>query len=95
MLAGIDGIKRELDPGDPVDRDIYELPPDTLASIGRVPGSLDASLDALEADHAFLLQGDVFTTDLIEAYLRYKRESEVDAIRLRPHPWEFALYHDA
>jgi glutamine synthetase len=95
MLAGLDGIKRRLDPGEPVDADIYELPKETLASIGRVPGSLEASLDALEADHAFLIEGGVFTTDLIESYVRYKRQAEVDAILLRPHPWEFALYHDA
>ena len=95
MLAGLDGIKRELDPGEPLDADIYELAPERLASIGRVPASLEASLDALEADNDFLLEGDVFTADLIESYLRYKREAEVDAIRLRPHPWEFALYHDA
>ena len=95
MLAGLDGIKRQLDPGEPLDADIYELPPERLASIGRVPASLEASLDALEADNDFLLAGDVFTTDLIESYVRYKREAEVDAIRLRPHPWEFALYHDA
>jgi glutamine synthetase len=95
MMAGLDGIKRQLDPGEPLDADIYELPPQTLADIGTVPSSLDASLDALEADHAFLLEGDVFTAGLIEAYIRYKREAEVDAIRMRPHPWEFALYHDA
>jgi glutamine synthetase len=95
MLAGLDGIKRELDPGEPLDADIYELPTERLEAIGRVPGSLDASLDALEADQSFLLEGDVFTSDLIESYVRYKREAEVDAIRLRPHPWEFALYHDA
>jgi glutamine synthetase len=95
MLAGLDGIRRELDPGEPLDADIYELPPETLSRIGTVPSSLEASLDALEADHEFLCQGDVFTADLIEAYIRYKREAEVDAIRLRPHPWEFALYHDA
>ena len=94
MLAGLDGIKRELDPGEPLDADIYELPIETLAKIATVPSSLDAALDALEADHAFLLEGDVFTPGLIEAYLRYKRESEIDAIRMRPHPWEFALYHD-
>ena len=95
MLAGIDGIKRQLDPGEPLDADIYELPAETLAKIGTVPSSLDASLDALEADNEFLLDGDVFTSGLIEAYIRYKREAEVDAIRMRPHPWEFALYHDA
>jgi glutamine synthetase len=95
MLAGLDGIKRQLDPGEPLDADIYELPPERLASIGRVPASLEASLDALEADSDYLFAGDVFTPDLIESYVRYKREAEVDAIRLRPHPWEFALYHDA
>ena len=95
MMAGLDGIKRELDPGEPLDADIYELPPETLAKIATVPSSLEASLDALEADSAFLCEGDVFTPGLIEAYVRYKREEEVDAIRMRPHPWEFALYHDA
>ncbi len=95
MLAGLDGIKRRLQPGEPLDADIYELPAETLASIRRVPGSLEASLDALVADHSFLLDGGVFTTDLIESYVSYKRDAEVDAIRLRPHPWEFALYHDA
>jgi glutamine synthetase len=95
MLAGLDGIRRGLDPGEPLDADIYELAPETLARIGTVPSSLEASLDALEADHEFLREGDVFTSDLIEAYIRYKRHAEVDAIRLRPHPWEFALYHDA
>src|SRR5437588_8118050 len=74
MLAGLDGINRQLDPGEPLDADIYELPPETLASIGRVPGSLEASLDALEADHSFLLEGEVFTADLIASYVRYKRE---------------------
>ena len=95
MMAGLDGIKRKLDPGEPLDADIYDLPPEQLANIGMVPASLEASLDALEADHEFLLDGDVFTKGLIEAYSRYKREAEVDAIRMRPHPWEFALYHDA
>jgi glutamine synthetase len=95
MLAGIDGIRRQLDPGEPLDADIYDLPADVLANIATVPSSLDAALDALESDHDFLLDGDVFTPGLIEAYIRYKREEEVDAIRMRPHPWEFALYHDA
>ncbi|MBV9213620.1 MAG: type I glutamate--ammonia ligase [Actinobacteria bacterium] len=95
LLAGLDGIERELEPGEPLDEDIYELPPERLASIDSVPGSLDASLEALEADHAFLVKGDVFTDDVIETYIAYKRESEIDAIRMRPHPWEFALYHDA
>jgi glutamine synthetase len=95
MLAGLDGIKRQLDPGEPLDADIYDLPEETLARIATVPSSLEDALAALEADHEFLLVGDVFTPGLIEAYLRYKREAEVDAIRMRPHPWEFALYHDA
>jgi glutamine synthetase len=95
MLAGLDGIKRELDPGEPLDADIYDLPGETLAAIGTVPSSLEGSLDALEADHQYLLEGDVFTPGLLAAYIRYKREQEVDAIRMRPHPWEFALYHDA
>jgi glutamine synthetase len=95
MLAGLDGIKRQLDPGEPLDADIYDLPEETLAKIATVPSSLEASLDALEADNEFLRQGDVFTEGLISAYIGYKREAEVDAIRMRPHPWEFALYHDA
>ncbi len=95
MMAGLDGIKRSLDPGEPLDADLYELPAERLAEIATVPASLEASLDALEADCSFLLEGDVFTSGLIEAYVRYKREEEVDAIRMRPHPWEFALYHDA
>lgn len=95
MLAGLDGIKNQIDPGESLDEDIYELPPERLADIATVPASLEASLDALASDHAFLLDGGVFTSGLIEAYIRYKREEEVDAIRMRPHPWEFALYHDA
>jgi glutamine synthetase len=94
MLAGLDGIKRQLDPGEPLDADIYDLPEETLSKIATVPSSLEASLDALDADNEFLRQGDVFTDGLISAYIGYKREAEVDAIRMRPHPWEFALYHD-
>jgi glutamine synthetase len=95
MLAGLDGIKNQIDPGEPLDTDIYELSAERLAGIGTVPSSLEASLDALESDNDFLLDGDVFTPGLLEAYIRYKRDEEVDAIRMRPHPWEFALYHDA
>jgi glutamine synthetase len=95
MLAGLDGIKNQIDPGEPLDTDIYELSAEKLAGIGTVPSSLEASLDALESDNDFLLDGDVFTPGLLEAYIRYKRDEEVDAIRMRPHPWEFALYHDA
>jgi glutamine synthetase len=95
LLAGLDGIERELDPGDPLDADLYDLPPERLAKIASVPGSLEASLDALEEDQDFLTRGGVFTPEVIETYVAYKREVEVDAIRMRPHPWEFALYHDA
>ena len=95
MLAGLDGIRRQLDPGEPLDTDIYELPEEQIEKIATVPSSLEASLDALEADHEFLVQSDVFTEGLINAYVTYKRAAEVDAIRMRPHPWEFALYHDA
>jgi glutamine synthetase len=95
LMAGLDGIRRELDPGEPLDADLYELPAERLAEIASVPGSLEASLAALESDHAFLLEGDVFSEDLIETYIGYKLEMEVDQVRMRPHPWEFALYHDA
>jgi glutamine synthetase len=95
LLAGLDGVKRRVDPGGPLDGDIYGMPSQRLADVRTVPGSLEASLDALEQDCAFLLDDDVFTEGLIEAYVRYKREVEVDAVRMRPHPWEFALYHDA
>ncbi|MBV9003189.1 MAG: type I glutamate--ammonia ligase, partial [Solirubrobacterales bacterium] len=74
---------------------IYDPPDERLSKIATVPSSLEGSLDALEADNEFLLEGEVFTQGLIDAYVRYKREAEVDAIRMRPHPWEFALYHDA
>jgi len=92
VMAGLDGIANKIDPGKPFDKDLYELPPEEAAEIKQLPGSLDEVLDALEADHGFLLKGDVFTQDLIETWIEYKRKNEVDAIRLRPHPWEFALY---
>jgi glutamine synthetase len=94
LLAGLDGIERRLDPGLPVDKDLYDLPPEELAKVPSVPGSLEESLDALEADHDFLLAGGVFTEELIADWVAYKRRNEVDAIRLRPHPWEFKLYYD-
>ena len=94
LMAGLDGIQRSLEPPDPVDKNIYELSPQRQAQIAQVPTSLERVLDALEADHDFLLAGDVFTSDLLEAYLEHKR-GEVDEVRLRPHPWEFALYLDA
>ncbi len=94
LMAGLDGIERGLHPGDPIDADLYELPPDRAALVGQTPGTLEEVLDALERDHAFLLRGDVFTPDLIETYIAYKREVEVEGLRLRPHPYEFFLYYD-
>ena len=94
MMAGLDGIKNKIEPLDPVDKDLYELPPEEHASVPQVPGSLDEVLDALEADHDYLLEGGVFTPDLIETWIEYKRKNEIDAIRLRPHPHEFELYFD-
>ena len=94
LLAGLDGIERELDPGEPIDRNLSELPPEQLADIPTVPTSLDEALDALEADHEFLLRGGVFTEDLIRTWIDWKRENEIDVVRLRPHPAEFSLYYD-
>ena len=91
LMAGLDGIERGLDPGDPADFDLFEED----HGIAQVPGSLDEALAALEADHAFLLEGDVFTPSLIDAWIAWKREHELDAVRLRPHPAEFALYYDS
>ncbi|MDR7522100.1 MAG: type I glutamate--ammonia ligase [Armatimonadota bacterium] len=94
-MAGLDGIKNRIDPGEPMDVDLYELPPSKAAKVKQVPGSLDAALAALEKDHGFLLEGGVFTEDLIETYIETKRKKDVDFIRLRPHPSEFYLYYDA
>jgi len=94
LLAGLDGVKNKIDPGEPTDINIYAASSDILAKIPSTPGSLSEALDALENDHAFLLEGDVFTKDVIETYIAYKRENEVDPINLRPHPHEFNLYYD-
>jgi glutamine synthetase len=94
LLAGLDGVQNKIHPGDPLDKDIYDLSPEELAEVPSTPGSLEKALDALEADHEFLLKGDVFTRDVIETWINYKRKNEVDAMRLRPHPHEFALYFD-
>ena len=94
LMAGLDGIANKTEPPDPVDRDLYDLAPEDLAAVPTVPSSLEEALDALEADNDFLKVGGVFTDDLIETWITYKRESEVDALRLRPHPWEFHLYYD-
>ena len=95
LMAGLDGIANKIDPGDPLDVDLYDLPPGQAAKVQQVPGSLEEVLDALEEDHDFLLKGDVFTSDLIDMWLAYKRSREVDEVRLRPHPYEFHLYFDA
>ncbi|WP_046471366.1 type I glutamate--ammonia ligase [Allosalinactinospora lopnorensis] len=94
LMAGIDGIKNKIEPPEPIDKDLYELPPEEATAIPTVPASLDDSLSALERDHEFLLEGGVFTEDLIETYIDYKRTEEIDSLRLRPHPREFELYYD-
>ena len=94
LMAGLDGIKKKIAPGEPHDMDLFELSKEEAADIKQVPGSLEKSLEALESDHAFLTQGDVFTEDFIETWIDYKRTKENDAVRLRPHPWEFFLYYD-
>ena len=94
LMAGLDGVINKIDPGQPLDKDIYSMSPEEPAGIQQVPGSLDEVLDALEGDNEFLLRGDVFTPDLIETWLDYKRTQELDEMRLRPHPHEFALYYD-
>jgi glutamine synthetase len=94
MLAGLDGVQNKIEPPDPVDADLFDLPPDVLAKMEHTPGSLEEALDALESDNEFLRAGGVFTDDLIETWIEYKRTEEADALRLRPHPWEFALYYD-
>lgn len=94
LMAGLDGIQNRIDPGEPVDKDLYELPPEEARLIKQVPGSLGDVLDALEKDHEFLLRGDVFTIDLLEAYIKYKRQTELDPVRIRPTPYEFTLYFD-
>jgi glutamine synthetase len=94
LMAGLDGVRNQIAPPPPLDKDLYDLPPEDLAKVRMTAGSLQEVLDALEADHAYLLEGEVFTPDVIDTWLSYKRTKELDAIRLRPHPWEFALYFD-
>jgi len=93
LMAGLDGVLNKIKPGEPLDKNMYELPPEELAKVPQVPGSLGEALDLLEDDHAFLLKGDVFTKDFLEMWVTHKRR-EVDALRLRPHPYEFFLYYD-
>jgi glutamine synthetase len=94
LMAGLDGIQNKIVPPDPMDKDLYDLEPEEMAKVQSTPGSLEEVLSALEKDHDYLLKGDVFTKDVIDTWLEYKRSREVDAIRLRPHPYEFALYFD-
>jgi glutamine synthetase len=94
LMAVIDGIQNKTSPGDPMDKDIYDLPPEEAARVPQTPGSLDEALAALEQDHEFLLRGEVFTDDVISTWISYKRENEIDALRLRPHPYEFCMYYD-
>ncbi len=95
LLAAIDGIQNKLSPGEPLDRDIYDMPPEELADVPKAPASLEEAVAALESDHEFLLRGDVFTEDVIRTWIRFKRSKEIDPMRLRPHPFEFCLYYDA
>jgi glutamine synthetase len=93
LMAGLDGIERKLDPGDPIDLNLYELPPERLADIPTVPTTLDDALDALDAHHGFLTRGGVFTDDLIATYVEFRREQS-DRVKIRPHPYEFPMYFD-
>jgi len=94
LMAGLDGIENKINPGDPLDKDIYSLGPEELADIPSVPGSLEDALTALKEDHEFLLRGDVFTEDVIQTWIDYKMENEVNPMKLRPVPYEFMLYYD-
>jgi glutamine synthetase len=93
LLAGLDGIQNRIDPGDPLDKNLYDLPPEELAQIASVPDSLRGAIEALQADHSFLLRGDVFNADFIANWIDLKQK-EYDALRLRPHPYEFSMYYD-
>ena len=94
MMAGLDGVLNRIDPGEPLDKDIYDLSPEEIKNVPSMPGSLDEALTSLEDDHDFLTKGDVFSEELIETFVSYKRKAEAEAVRLRPHPYEFALYYD-
>jgi glutamine synthetase len=94
MMAGLDGIQNRIDPGEPLDKDIYDLSPEELQDVPSLPGSLDDSLNALESDHEFLLKGDVFNREFVQRWINYKREKEIQPLRMRPHPLEFSMYYD-
>jgi glutamine synthetase len=93
-MAGLDGIQNKIEPGEPLEKDLYDLPPEEAKAIKSTPGSLAEALDALEKDHEFLLKGDVFTSDVIETWISYKRDRELAQVNLRPTPYEFYLYFD-
>jgi glutamine synthetase len=94
LQAGLDGVKNKIEPPDPIDKDLYDLPPEEAAMVKQVPGSLDEVINALEIDHGYLLEGGVFTQDVIDTWIEYKRKREIDELRLRPHPYEFWLHYD-
>ncbi|MDQ3041118.1 MAG: type I glutamate--ammonia ligase [Acidobacteriota bacterium] len=94
LMAGLDGVQNRIDPGEPLDKDIYDLSPEELKDVPNLPGTLDEALKALENDHEFLLKGDVFSREMIERWIKYKRENEIQPLRLRPHPLEFSMYYD-
>ena len=95
LMAALDGIKKKMDPGKPMDVDVYELTKTELAKTKQTPGSLEEAMEALEKDHKFLTEGNVFSEDLIETWIQWKREKEIDEIAIRPHPYEFHLYYDS
>jgi glutamine synthetase len=95
LMAGLDGVQNRIEPPEPMNVDFYELEGEEKAKIEQVPGSLQETLTALKNDHAYLLKGGVFTEDVIEAWIEYKWKREVEPVALRPHPYEFYLYHDA
>ena len=94
LMAGLDGIQNKINPGEPLDVDLFELSEEEMSKIATVPSSLRRAVDALEADHEYLLKGGVFTKDVIDIWLEYKRKREIDPVRMRPHPYEFYLYFD-
>jgi glutamine synthetase len=95
LMAALDGVQNRIDPGPPIEKDIYDLTPEELSEFPKVPDSLEAALQALRNDHEFLLRGDVFTEDVIDTWIWYKNSQECAAVRERPHPWEFVMYYDA
>jgi glutamine synthetase len=95
LMAMLDGIRNKIHPGPPLDKDIYDMPPEELKDVPKPPAFLDDALNALQKDHEFLLQGEVFTEDVISTWIDFKRKEEVEAVRIRPHPYEFALYFDS